>query len=143
MVMFPALFLQVMSPLNEVHRIIDEGHECSLKVADLLDLLGRPVDRSFRPVEPREPVIDGSVPLFVAEGLRVDYTTSDGRRKRALDGVNALDPGRRDDRRGRQVGLRQVHLAQGDDAADPPDLGLGHAWAACRSTRSPASRSAS
>ncbi len=78
MVMFPVLFLQVMAPLNEVHRIIDEGHECSLKVADLLDLLDEPVDRSFRPVEVREPVIDGSVPLFVAEGLRVDYRT--GRR---------------------------------------------------------------
>ncbi len=88
MVMYPLLFLQVMAPLNEVHRIIDEGHECSLKVADLLDLLEEPVDRSFRPVEVREPVIDGSVPLFVAEGLRVDYRTGDGRLKRALDGVN-------------------------------------------------------
>ena len=88
LVIYPGLFLQVMSPLNEVHRIIDEGHECSLKVADLLKLLDEPVDRSFRPVEVIEPVIDGSVPLFVAEGLRVDYKTSDGRRKRALDGVN-------------------------------------------------------
>jgi ATP-binding cassette, subfamily B, bacterial len=88
MVMYPALFLQVMAPLNEVHRIIDEGHECSLKVADLIKLLDEPVDRSFRPVEVREPVIDGSVPLFVAEGLRVDYRTGDGRLKRALDGVN-------------------------------------------------------
>jgi len=87
MVMFPALFLQVMAPLNEVHRIIDEGHECSLKVADLLGLLEQPVDRSFQPVEVREPRLDGSAPLFMAEGLRVDYRTSDGRRKRALDGV--------------------------------------------------------
>jgi ATP-binding cassette, subfamily B, bacterial len=88
MMMFPMLFLMVMAPLNEVHRIIDEGHECSLKVADLLVLLEEPVDRSFRPIEVREPVIDGSVPLFVAEGLRVDYKTGDGRLKRALDGVN-------------------------------------------------------
>jgi len=88
MVMFPALFLQVMAPLNEIHRIIDEGHECSLKIADLLDLLNQPVDRSFRPVDPREPKLDGSVPLFSAEGLRVDYTTADGRPKRALDGVS-------------------------------------------------------
>ncbi len=88
MIMFPALFLMVMSPLNEIHRFIDEGHECSLKVADLLDLLEEPVDRSFRPVEVREPRIDGSVPLFVAEGLRVDYQTRDGGVKRALDGVN-------------------------------------------------------
>jgi ATP-binding cassette, subfamily B, bacterial len=88
MTMFPMLFLMVMAPLNEIHRVIDEGHECSLKVADLLDLLEEPVDRSFRPVEVMEPCIDGSVPLFVAEGLRVDYKTSDGQLKRALDGVN-------------------------------------------------------
>ena len=88
MIMFPALFLMVMSPLNEIHRFIDEGHECSLKVADLLDLLEEPVDRSFRPVQVREPRIDGSVPLFVAEGLTVDYQTSNGELKRALDGVN-------------------------------------------------------
>ena len=117
------LFLQVMAPLNEVHRIIDEGHECSLKVADLLDLLDEPVDRSFQPVDPRDPVIDGSVPLFVAEGLRVDYRTSDGRRKRALDGVNIGHPRRRDDRRGGPLRLRQIDLAQGDDAADPPQRG--------------------
>ena len=88
MIVFPALFLQVMSPLNEIHRFIDEGHECSLKVADLLDLLEEPVDRSFRPLQVLEPRIDGSVPLFEAEGLRVDYKTADGRLKRALDGVN-------------------------------------------------------
>ncbi len=85
---FPGLFLLVMGPLNEIHRFIDEGHECSLKVADLLDLLEEPVDRSFRPVDVREPRIDGSVPLFEAEGLRVDYRTGDGQLKRALDGVN-------------------------------------------------------
>ncbi len=90
MVMFPALFLQMMAPLNEIHRFIDEGHECSLKVADLMALLEEPVDRSFRPVNVREPRIDGSVPLFVAEDLRVDYKTADGRRKRALDGVNLM-----------------------------------------------------
>jgi ATP-binding cassette subfamily B protein len=88
MVIFPVLFLQVMAPLNEVHRFIDEGHECSLKVADLLDLLEEPVDRSFRPLQVLEPRIDGSVPLFESEGLRVDYRTADGQTKRALDGVN-------------------------------------------------------
>ena len=88
MMMYPLLFLMVMAPLNEIHRVIDEGHECSLKVADLVKLLEEPVDRSFRLTEVREPVIDGSVPLFEAEGLRVDYRTGDGRHKRALDGVN-------------------------------------------------------
>jgi ATP-binding cassette subfamily B protein len=88
MLAFPVLFLQVMAPLNEIHRFIDQGHECSLKVADLMGLLSQPVDRSFRPSLVLQPRIDGSVPLFEADGLWVDYRTSDGRRKRALDGVN-------------------------------------------------------
>ena len=85
---FPILFLSVMSPLNEIHRFVDEGHECSLRVADLVQLLDEPVDRSFRPTEVREPRLDGSAPLFLADGLCVDYRTADGRRKRALDGVS-------------------------------------------------------
>ena len=44
---FSVLFYNVMSPLNEVHRILDQGHESSLKVADLLQLLDTPVDCSF------------------------------------------------------------------------------------------------
>ncbi len=88
MVALPMLFLQVMSPLNEVHRIIDEGHECSLKVADLLALLHEPIDRSFAPVDVRQPVLDGSVPLVEAVDLQVEYSTSDKQRKRVLNGVN-------------------------------------------------------
>ena len=88
MVMLPILFLQVMAPLNEVHRIIDEGHECSLKVADLLALLNEPVDRSFQVSQPRRPVLDGTAPLVVAEDLQVEYSTSDKKRKRVLNGVN-------------------------------------------------------
>lgn len=88
MVALPMLFLQVMSPLNEVHRIIDEGHECSLKVADLLKLLDEPVDRSFTPLNEAKPVLDGSVPLVLAEDLRVEYQTRDQGRKLVLQGVN-------------------------------------------------------
>jgi len=44
---FSVLFLNVMSPLNEIHRVIDEGHEASLRLADYLDLLQKPEDRSF------------------------------------------------------------------------------------------------
>ncbi len=88
MIALPLLFLQVMAPLSEVHRIIDVGHECSLKVADLLKLLNEPIDRSFNPVEVGEPVLDGSVPLVVAEDLQVEYRTSDKKRKKVLNGVN-------------------------------------------------------
>ena len=44
---FSVLFLNVMSPLNEIHRVIDEGHESSLRIGDLLEMLGKPRDASF------------------------------------------------------------------------------------------------
>ncbi len=44
---FSVLFANVMTPLNEVHRVLDEGHEASLRVGDLLQLLGQPLDRAF------------------------------------------------------------------------------------------------
>ena len=52
---FSVLYLNVMCPLNEVHRFIDEAHESSLRVGDLFALLREPVDRSFRPTEAQEP----------------------------------------------------------------------------------------
>jgi ATP-binding cassette, subfamily B, bacterial len=85
---FSVLFLNVMAPLNEVHRFIDEAHESSLRVADLVDILSQPPDRSFQLVECREPVPQVGKPLFVCEDLCVDYVTADGTPKRALNGVN-------------------------------------------------------
>ncbi len=85
--MFSVLFLSVMTPLNEIHRFIDETHECSLKVGDLLDLLARPEDRAFVPAAVREPRLEVGDPLFVSEHLVVEYATADGRSRRALDGL--------------------------------------------------------
>jgi ATP-binding cassette subfamily B protein len=48
---FSVLFLNVMAPLNEIHRVIDEGHEASLRLADYLDLVNKPVDRSFNAID--------------------------------------------------------------------------------------------
>ena len=121
MVALPMLFLQVMSPLNEVHRIIDEGHECSLKVADLLALLNEPVDRSFIPVDVRQPVLDGSVPLVLAEDLQVEYQDPRPGRQEGPAGGQPPDRRRGDDRRGRAVRVRQVDLAEDHDAPDPPE----------------------
>ncbi len=44
---FSVLFMNVMSPLNEIHRVIDEGHESSLRIADLQEMLNKPKDFSF------------------------------------------------------------------------------------------------
>src|SRR3954454_15506457 len=76
--MFSVLYLNVMAPLNEVHRFIDEPHESSLRVGDLFALLTEPVDRSFKPTEPREPGLRVGEPAFVAEGLEVVYRTPAG-----------------------------------------------------------------
>jgi ATP-binding cassette subfamily B protein len=85
---FSMLFLNVMTPLSEVHRVLDEAHECSLQVGDLLDMLAEPIDRSFEPAQPREPLLDPKVPLVVVENMRVSYRTPDGQRRRALHGIS-------------------------------------------------------
>jgi ATP-binding cassette subfamily B protein len=85
---FSMLFLTVLAPLNEIHRFIDEAHENSLRVGDLLAMLDEPADRSFHPTHPIEPRLAPDVPLFVADNLRVDYKTPDGKTRRALDGLS-------------------------------------------------------
>jgi ATP-binding cassette subfamily B protein len=85
--MFSILFQNVMAPLNEVHRGLDEGHECSLMVADLLDMLNEPTDRSFSPNVIHEPEVLPGKPVLEVEDLVVVYPTAKGC-KRALDGVS-------------------------------------------------------
>src|SRR3989344_1630475 len=47
---YSILFLSVVQPLREIHRVLDEAHESSIKVNDLYELLQRPLDQSFLPV---------------------------------------------------------------------------------------------
>lgn len=84
---FSMLFMNVMAPLNEVHRGLDEGHECSLMVADLLALLDQPTDQSFSPDHIVPPVVKRGEPIIECSNLVVEYDTPNGR-KRALDGVS-------------------------------------------------------
>ena len=140
MLALPMLFLQVMAPLSEVHRILDVGHECSLKVKDLLALLKEPIDRSFQPAEVHQPVLDGSVPLVEAIDLQVRIPDE---RQEAQEGIERGEPAnrrRRDDWRGGPVGVRQVHLAQDHDAVDPPVGRRPEPGRGSRSTRSRAKR---
>lgn len=87
---FSMLYLNVMCPLNEIHRFIDEAHESSLRVGDLFALLREPVDRSFKPAEPREPGLRVGDPVLVTEGLEVTYTTAFGKARPALRGVSMM-----------------------------------------------------
>jgi ATP-binding cassette subfamily B protein len=82
------LFLNVMSPLNEVHRFIDEAHESSLRMSDLLEILESPADVSFQAFHTGMPGLTLSAPLLETENLRVHYRTPDGKTKRGLAGVS-------------------------------------------------------
>jgi ATP-binding cassette subfamily B protein len=96
---FSMLFLNVMTPLSEVHRIIDEGQESSLRVGDLLDVLSTPTDPSFDASAGREPNLDVAGPLILVDGLRVEYQTADGQVRRGLDGIGLVV------RRGERIGI--------------------------------------
>ena len=45
------------------------------------------MDPSFSPANPREPHLEVGEPLFVAEHLCLDYATSEGSKRRALDNL--------------------------------------------------------
>jgi ATP-binding cassette subfamily B protein len=92
------LFLGVMAPLAEVHRMIDEGHESSLLVAELLAMLSTPIDRCYETKETKEPALDHEQ-MIVVKDLAVDYALPDGARRRALEGVSL------DIRRGEIIGI--------------------------------------
>lgn len=47
---YSILFLSITGPLREIHRILDEAHESSIRVNDLYELLGAPIDESFEAV---------------------------------------------------------------------------------------------
>lgn len=53
------LFISVVTPLREIHRILDEAHESSIRVLDFFDLMDLPEDNSF-----------AMVPAIAKRGLR-------------------------------------------------------------------------
>lgn len=85
---FSVLFLNVMTPLNEIHRVIDEGQESSLRVEELLEMLGQPVDPSFQSSRSSPLTLQHGEPAIEIEDLVLDYQDVDGKIKRGLDGVS-------------------------------------------------------
>jgi ATP-binding cassette subfamily B protein len=84
---FSMLYLGVMAPLNEIHRVLDEGHEASLRVLDLQELLSLPVDPSFQTPTHTTPRLADDAPIIRAEGLKVEYRLPDGRNRCGIDEV--------------------------------------------------------
>src|SRR5439155_6344663 len=85
---FSVLFLGVMTPLAEIHRVLDEGHEASLRVGDLLEMLSEPVDRSFAARKKADPFLARGEPVIELNDLVVEYASPQGQPVRALDGVS-------------------------------------------------------
>src|SRR5262245_2563295 len=85
---FSVLFLNVMAPLSEVHRVLDEGHEASLRVGDLLEMLAVPIDRSFYPLVPARPRLAQGHPVIELDDVVLEYAAPQGVRVRALDGLS-------------------------------------------------------
>ncbi len=84
---FSVLFTSVMAPLNEIHRVIDEGHEASLCLADLVEMLNTPVDRAFNtPVGAAARLNCGDAAITV-EDLAFDYVTAGGVKRSGLNGI--------------------------------------------------------
>ena len=85
---YALFFSNVLTPLREVHRIIDESHESALKVGDLIGMMGVPLDRSFEVKRDSELVLNDDVPIIVMKDLIVNYTDSDGVPNQVLDGIS-------------------------------------------------------
>jgi ATP-binding cassette subfamily B protein len=87
---FSVLYLNVMCPLNEIHRFIDEAHESSLRVGDLFELLKEPLDRSFRLAGTQEPRLALGDPILVTTDLSVVYPSTLPSARPALSGVSMV-----------------------------------------------------
>lgn len=70
---YSMLFLGVVTPLREVHRILDEAHESSLRVRDLFALLDLPEDRSYQVSESSNEGRSISPTAIEISGLEVRY----------------------------------------------------------------------
>lgn len=85
---FSMLFLNVMTPLADIHRILVEGYESSLRVGDLLELLGEPLDPSFNLTRSSEPRLQVGAPAITVNDLNVEYIMPHGKRVHALDDLS-------------------------------------------------------
>ena len=83
--MFGVLYRSVSAPLQSLHRIIDHGHEATIKVGQLIDLINRPADPGLvGRLQPRE-----SQTLIKAKNLCMTYFSPDkGKEKHALQDIS-------------------------------------------------------
>lgn len=90
---YSLLFISAVMPLREIHRILDEAHESSLRVRDLNDLTDLPVDSSYTPrtILPVKMPIHIASPAVRIEDMYYDYDrTSDSGGQEVLNGIDLV-----------------------------------------------------
>jgi ATP-binding cassette subfamily B protein len=88
---FSMLFYSVVNPLREIHRILDEAHESSIKVEDFFALKDLPVDISFvvSPYALHISPFNEKMPTIEIEQLFYDYPNGQSSGK-ILNGVDLI-----------------------------------------------------
>lgn len=81
---YSILFLSITSPLREIHKILDQAHENSIRVNDLYDLLHQPLDISFQVEENKSNNKHKKDITVQANDLKFSYN---GKVERLLDGI--------------------------------------------------------
>jgi len=87
---FSILYLNVMTPLGEIHRVLDEGHESSLQVGELLEMLAEPIDPSFATTTVQVPRLQPGKPAIEIDDLHVEYLRPDEKHPETLHGVSLV-----------------------------------------------------
>lgn len=85
---YSILFLSIINPLREIHRILDQAHESSINVSDLYDLTNTPSDISFETQPPN--ISKGRIILTVKE-LTFSYPNKQNGglyQNKVLDNIN-------------------------------------------------------
>ncbi|HUD19300.1 MAG TPA: ABC transporter ATP-binding protein [Patescibacteria group bacterium] len=82
---YSILFLSITGPLREIHRILDEAHESSIRVNDLYDLLGEPIDESFKTTAGGVSSLPKRKNVIEINKLSFSYPT---KKIKVLDGIN-------------------------------------------------------
>jgi ATP-binding cassette subfamily B protein len=83
------LYGSILGPMREVHRIVDEAAESSLKVQALVGMLSEQKDRSFAQDTKDIPNIRSRMPVISCHNLILEYPTNGEQATTVLNGINA------------------------------------------------------
>lgn len=74
---YAILFNNIVAPLREVHRILDEASESSIQVNDLFEILNQPIDASFMANQPQSWIIVAQTDAVTVKNLSFHYDNGD------------------------------------------------------------------